>query len=119
MFKNLTDFLYQRTGKEALGFYLAYFLLGIILGGIIGAMTVIFTGATSFEEAFNTGLRIGAMTSTVYCFIVSLLLLVQKKLYKNFGYMILVLITGILAALGGALLGLIIPAYFTTRENQE
>ena len=119
MFKNLTNFLYTRNWKEAIGFYLAYFLVGLILGGILGgiggALAVIQSGATIFGDASNTGSLVGAMGGVVYSLAIAVLLLIQKKLYKNFGYVILALLSGILAAFGGALLGLIIPAFLTTR----
>src|SRR3989344_840855 len=115
MFKHLTNFSYKRNWKEAIGFYLAYFLVGIILGGIGGALYGIQLGATTFSEGFNGGLGIGAVVGIVYSLAIAILLLIQKKLYKNFGYIVLALLSGILAAFGGSLLGLVIPAFLTTR----
>ena len=115
MFKNLTNFSYKRNWKEAIGFYLAYFIVGLILGGIGGALSSIQSGATTFSEGFSSGLGVGAMVAIVYCLVVAILVLAQRKLYKNFGYVILALLSAILAAFGGSLLGLIIPAFMTTR----
>ena len=115
MFKKLTDFSYKRGGKEAFGFYLAYFLVGLILGGIGGALSSVQSGATTFSQGFNSGLGIGAMIAIVYCLVIACVVLAQRKLYKNFGYVILALLSAILAAFGGSLLGMIIPAIMTTR----
>jgi hypothetical protein len=46
------------------------------------------------------------------------LLIKEKKLYKNFGFLLLPILSGLLAIFGGALLGLIIPAVLTTRESK-
>ena len=115
MFKNLTNFSYKRNWKEAVGFYLAYFLVGLILGGIGGALSGIQSGASTFDEGFRSSLGVGAMVAIVYCLIIACLVLAQRKLYKNFGYVILALLSAVLAAFGGLLWGLIIPAFMTTR----
>ena len=114
MFKNLTNFSYKRTWQEAIGFYLAFLLLSMILGAIAGAL---FGGtANTFSQGFNQGVRVGAIIGIIFCLIISGLLLKEKKLFRNFGYILLALLSGILAAFGGSLLGLIIPAFITTRE---
>ena len=115
MFKNLTNFSYKRSWKEAIGFYLAYLLVGLILGGIAGGLSSIQSGATTFSEGFNTGLGIGQIVGIIYSLIISFVVLIQRKLYKNFGWVILALLNGLLAFFGGSLLGLIIPAFMTTR----
>lgn len=115
MFKNLTDFSYKRNWKGAIGFYLAYFIVCLMLGGIGGALVGIQSEVTTFEEGFESGLGVGVMVAIVYSLAIALLVLVKKKLYKNFGYVILALLSGVLAIFGGALLGLIIPAFMTTR----
>lgn len=117
MFKNLFDFTYRRTVKEAFGFYLAYLLLilisGIILGGTLGGF---FTTEDTFEAGYDFGLKIGIFFAVIVCLYISISLVVKKKLYTNFGFVLLSLCSGILALFGGALLGLIIPTYFTTRQ---
>ena len=115
MFKKLTKFSYKRNWKEAIGFYLAYFLVGLILGGIAGGLSSIQSGATTFSEGFSAGLGIGQIVGIIYSLIISFVVLIQRKLYKNFGWVILALLNGILAFFGAALLGLVIPAFMTTR----
>ncbi len=118
MFKKLTDFSYKRNWKEAIGFYLAYLLLAVILGGVFGALLSTSTNAQTFQEGFNAGLQsnVGPMVAIIYIAIISVLLLIKRKLYTKFRYLILIVINLILAILGGGLLGLIIPAFMTTRE---
>ena len=60
MFKNVTDFSFQRTGKEAFGFYLAYLLICMILSGIAGG---VFAQGANNTEIFNHSLMIGAKLS--------------------------------------------------------
>jgi membrane protease YdiL (CAAX protease family) len=117
MFKNLTDFSYKRDWKAAIGFYLAYFLLGLILGAIGGGLAGIQSGSTTFDQGYSQGVGVGAVIGVVYCLVIACLLLVKKKLYKNFGYILLGLLSGVLALFGGSLLGLIIPAIMTTKMS--
>ena len=113
MFKHLTTFSYKRNWKEAIGFYIAFLILGLVLGGI----AAVFGGASSGNATFNEGVKIGALVSIIYCLLISGLLLKEKRLFKNFVYILLALVSGLLAGLGGGLLGMIIPAFLTTREN--
>ena len=115
MFKKLAEFSYKRNWKEAIGFYLAYFLVGLILGGIAGGLSSIQSGATTFSAGFNAGLGIGQIVGVIYSLIISFVVLIQRRLYKNFGWVILALLNGLLAFWGGSLLGLIIPTFMTTR----
>jgi hypothetical protein len=114
MFKKLTDFSYKRNWKEAIGFYLANFVLALILGQIVAQATVAQTGAKTFEEGFAIGLKTGAMIAIIYCLALAVVILIKRKLYKNFGYIVLALLSGLVAVYGGALFGLIIPAIMTT-----
>ncbi len=115
MFKNLTNFSYKRNWKEAVGFYLAFFLVGVIVGAIAGALVGIQSGAKTFDEGYTAGLGAGAVVTIVYSLAIAFTVLIQRKLHANFGYIVLALFSGLLAAVGGGLLGLIIPAFMTTR----
>lgn len=117
MFSKLTDFSQKRTGKQALGFYLAYLVLGIILGAIAGALsgTLFATGGTT-TEAYTAGFQGGLIVAILYPMVISFLVLRGKKLTNNFGYLLLGVLSGVLGFFGGALLGLIPVAYLTTRK---
>ena len=124
MFKNLTSFSYKRNWKEAVGFYLVYLILGVILSGIIAGIIgpIILLGFRNLDisqaksQGFATGQQIGTYTIIMFVLIISGLLLKSKKLFKNFWYLVLALLGVILTVFGGLLLGLIIPAFITTKE---
>ena len=111
MFKNLTDFSYKRTGKEALGFYIGYLVLIVVVGAILGGILGLVLG----EESFEIGLRVGNILAILATLGLSFLILSKKKMMNNFGMILLALLSGLLAFVGGGLLGLIPTAYFTTK----
>jgi hypothetical protein len=121
MFKNLTNFSYKRNWKEALGFYLAFGLLAMFLGGLVGILqAAMSTGQDiTVSKYLNEHGSLIMIMSSLYCFIVAIIILGKKKLFKNFGYILLSVLTAILAVVGGALLGLIVPAFMTTRQPLE
>lgn len=114
MFANLTDLSFNRTTKQAIGFYLAYFLLIILVAGLLGAIAGIISGETT--SAYSLGLKIGNITAIIGSVGLSLLVVNKKKL-KDFKYIFLVLLAGLFAVFLGALLGLIPAAYLTTRQS--
>ena len=116
MFQRLTDFGYARSGKEAFGFYLAYLLLIIIVGALASAT---FGSFVHPHYAFYTGTKIGTLTAIIICIALSYLIVGQKKLTGKFSYILLTLCSGILAMVGGGLLGLIIPAYLSTKGTKS
>lgn len=117
MFNNLVDFSYKRNWKEAVGFYLAYLVLGVILAAIAGGLSSFFSEIGTFEQGYNQGVKAGSVTGVIFCLLISIVLLKQKKLFINFGYIILALLGVILSLLGGLLFGLMIPAYLTTKPK--
>ncbi|OGC05730.1 hypothetical protein A2526_05590 [candidate division WOR-1 bacterium RIFOXYD2_FULL_36_8] len=108
MFKNLIDFGYKRSALQALGFYLAYFFLLLMIISLVGAVMGL------FGYGFMEGLKMGALFAIVISILLSILIVTAKNLL-NFMYIFLIIVAGMLAFLGGALLGLIIPAYLTTK----
>jgi len=111
MFKNLTDFSYKRSGKEALGFYVGYLILIVVVGAIFGGILGLALG----EESFEIGLRVGNIIAILASLVLSFLILSKKKQMNNFGMILLALLSGLLAFIGGGLLGLIPSAYLTTK----
>jgi RsiW-degrading membrane proteinase PrsW (M82 family) len=114
MFRRLTDFSYKRTDKEALGFYLAYLLVIIIVSAIL---TSLFGGADTFYP--NTRIRIGTSVAIACSLLLSFFVLSHKKLNDSFGFILLSLLSGLIATFGGGLLGLIIPAVLTTKDKKK
>jgi len=115
MFKKLTDFTYARSGRQAFGFYLAYLLFIIILSAILSSL---FAGVNYayHEQGVLTGMRLGTAVAITCSTALSLLIVSQKKLATDFGYILLSLLAGLLASFGGGLFGLIIPAILTTKK---
>jgi len=111
MFRNLTDFSYKRTGKEALGFYIGYLVFIVVVGAILGGVLGLVLG----EESFEIGLRVGNILAILATLALSFLILSKKKMMNNFGLILLALLSGLLAFIGGGLLGLIPTAYLTTK----
>ena len=124
MFSHLTDFSYTRNWKGAVGFYLAFMLLGLLGLFIIGVAGAIINPpppgasyADGFQAGVQFGMHIGIILITLYSLAISFVVLFKKNLQKRFWYVLLALVSGIAALFGGALLGLIIPAFLTTRTN--
>jgi len=117
MFKKLTDFSYTRSGKEALGFYLAYFVFAILASMVVSGIFSILV-PIRFGEAYYTGVRVGTFVSVLSSLTIAYLIVVKKNLSNNFGYILLTLLAGVSAFLGGGLLGMIIPALLTTKGTK-
>lgn len=116
MFSHLSDFGYKRSGKEALGFYLAYLFLALILGGMAGGLlAVIVPMPENPDAAFELGVRAGTFTSFVATLVVGFLVLKGKKMQKDFLGIFLVILGGLLALLIGGIASFIPIAYLTTR----
>ena len=115
MFKNLTNFGYQRNFKEAVGFYVAYLLFNDIIAAIVGA-TVSLTKTGSF---FNFGISVGSTVAIINCFGLSLLISKEKGLLGNLGVIMLVILSGLLAMFAGGLGGLIPTTYLSTRPTKR
>ena len=115
MFKNLTNYSYRRTKKEAAGFYIAYLVLTILLGTLVSAIVGLILGRSSFD----LGVRIGTLTALVVSMGLSFAIIKRKNIMNNLGLIILALLSGVLALLGGGLLGLIPTAYLSTRSSSR
>ncbi len=111
MFRRLTDFGHQRTLVEAIGFYLVYFILGIIVAAMLGALAGPLTGTAGFEG----GMLIGTVFAVVACPVLSFAILAKKGLLRHVGYVLVALLSVAGAAAAGLLLGLVFVAFLTTR----
>ena len=111
MFKNLTNFGYQRDMKEALGFYIAYLILLMLVSGVSAGIL----GLAAGHGSFSFGLQVGAVVAVIISLAISFWVLKEKKLLSNFFLIILALLSGLLALFIGGLGGLIPAAYLTTR----
>ena len=115
MFNDVFKFELMRTTKQAWGFYFAHLLFALILAFILGFVLGLFSNPGDFVEGFNQGTKIGAVIALIYVTFVSFAIVKQKNLLGNFKYILLALAAMVLALLGGAILGLIIPAVLTKK----
>lgn len=112
MFRRLTDFRYTRTAVEAIGFYLAY---GI--GGILAIAAVAgFAGTIDPSFGFNEGLILGAILATVVSAVLSFFILRAKSLLGNPLYVTIAALSVVGSIVAGLILGLIFVAFLTTRR---
>ena len=111
MFRRLTDLGHQRTPVEAIGFYLAYLVLGIMVGAALGFLAGLVTGDVGFEG----GMAIGAAFAIGICPVMAFVILGAKGLLGHLGYVAVAVLSVVGAAVGGLLLGLIFVAFLTTR----
>lgn len=114
MFSQLTNFAHKRNKKQALGFYLSYLVTTILLGGLFGILAVVL----GIENVEDVALKIGMIVSLVCVTFLWMIILSKKKLSKGLGFIMIGIVASIFALLGGAFLGLIYPAYLTTRESK-
>jgi MFS family permease len=114
MFSHLTDFAYQRTRKQALGFYITYALAVILLGGFVGFWSTIVQqavthGAADYQRITYLGAIIAATGSAAITYAV----VARKNLKAT--YLLLVLLAGIAGGLAGAFVGVIAAAVVSTK----
>lgn len=107
MFEQLTNLKSVRSNTNALGFYLAYLFLGLLLGGLAGALTELMP-----EWDYNTSLLAGNVIAVAFVLAICLKISHIKKL--GLMYYALSILAAILAVYGGCLLGLIPASYMST-----
>lgn len=117
MFQHLTDFAFQRTKKQALGFYIAYLALIIAIGGLLG----IFIQATSPSQKDTSGTIYfaGSLLAILAPFLLALTVAVSKRIYTQVSVILVIFLSGVFGSIAGGMLGLIPVAYLTTRENKN
>ncbi len=111
MFNKLTDFTMQRTAKQAFGFWLVYFMFGVLIGAVSGAAAGAVTGDG------ESGYTAGIVASVIYVALLSAAICMKKSL--SIGWYLLAVLAPMLAIFGGALIGLVPTAVLTTRPSME
>ena len=112
MFKNLVNFSYTRSTKEAFGFYIAYLIITMVLGGVAAQFAGLLVNQ---NDSFEFGLRIGSAVAILLTFTVTALIMKEKKMFNSFKYIMIGLLSPVLAMFGGALLGFIPTAFLTKK----
>jgi len=111
MFQEIMNFNYQRSAKQAFGWYLMYLLIGLIIGFVSGYVAGI--AAKDFQEGFNIGRMAGQLSAVPYNILLGTLLIWHRK--KDAPNLLLVLGGVVLSVIGGAILGLIPLAFLSSR----
>ena len=111
MFSNLADFGYKRDLKGAVGFYIVYLITIILISSIAGGLG----GLTGGVDSFGGGVRIGNIIAIIASLSLSFLILYKKNILSNVVFIVVALLSGVLAFLGGGLLGLIPAAFLSTK----
>ena len=116
MFSDLFAFGKQRSRREAVGFYLFYWLLGVV----ISSAGLFIGGGWSFQEGFAEDLWMGPyFFAMVFCLALAFLVLGKKNKLQNSKLVFRALLSGVGAYLLGALVGLILVANLTTAEAEQ
>ena len=115
MFSNLAKFEIPRSRKEALGFYISYFILALIFGFIIGALA----GILDPDNAQEAGFKAGSISSVIMCVFLAVLICSKKHLFSSFKAISLIAAAALLSVVSGALGGLIPVAYLTTIKSEN
>ncbi len=115
MFSKLAKYETERTVKEAVGFYLAYLFLGLMLGFAIGFIA----GALNPQNAKHAALVAGSIFAVVSCVTIAILIALKKSQTSSFRTLLIIGITAIASIFLGALGGLIPVAYLTTIPNKN
>lgn len=115
MFAEIMNFSYQRTSRQAFGWYLMYLAIGIVLGFAIGQMAGMF-GAT-IEDTARIGLKAGQLSAIPYNLVLAVLLLWHRA--KDASSIMLALAGIVLSVLLGGVGGLIPLAFLSRRPVIE
>lgn len=112
MFQNLTDFKYQRSAEEAIGFHVAYFLLFVAIAVLFGGIAGVVVGE---EAAYEAGQKVGQIIAVIASMGLAITVVMAKHLIDDVVYIALCIAAGLCGFFGGALLGFVVVAYLTTR----
>jgi hypothetical protein len=111
MFQEIMNFSYQRTTKQAVGWYLMFLFISVVLGFTVGSLAS--AAAPSTTEAANIGLIAGQISEISYHIALGVLLIWHRA--KNASSVLLILANIVLAILVGGLGGLIPLAVLSRR----
>jgi len=120
MFSNLLDFAYVRSASQALGWYIVYLVGTIVMSAVVGAIVVAISRPRGgFTSGFDMGNIVGNVVAFCITVVLSVMLVVKRGRGGDAQSLAIVVVAAIGAALGGGLLGLIGPAYLSTRSHLD
>ena len=115
MFGKLLDFTRVRSPHQALGFYLIYVLIIILLSTITGGFFGFIYGNNS-NEIEQIAKISGHAVSMIFCLTLYVLVMARKGFQQKEIYIFLALIVFILALVSGPIGGLAPVSYITTKK---
>lgn len=115
MFMKLTELGFKRTPTQAVGFYIVYLILIVVLAGLSGGVVSLVAGKA---DDIEFGAAVGLLIAVAMCLGLGYQVLTKRRLTGQMLYILLVLLGGVLAYVGGGILGLIPVAYLTTRGKK-
>lgn len=110
MFSKLTDFSFERNGKQAFGFY----IVTLFIVALFVLLLISMLGWIGFDVEVQAARSIGYSLSIIIYPIIALTISFSKKQLKSFKVIVLILLSGILSYFIGGWAGLIPAAYLTT-----
>jgi hypothetical protein len=115
MFRELMNFSYQRSALQAFGWYLTFFLIGALVGGIVATLFV--GAATSFTDGLQKGAVVGRFIIVPYHVVLAVALLWSRwravvNIFLALGAIVLSIFLGVLGGLSPL-------AVLTTRPSQK
>ncbi len=117
---NITDFTVKRDWGQAVIFYILYLLIVFVVAGIAGAVCGLVANQFGADlDASRKFSKLGGwVMAVILCPTLSILISVAKKTGAGRG-LLFVLGAFVLSVGGGGLLGLVIPAFLTTRPQAQ
>ena len=115
MFKHLFDFSYKRNFVEAIGFYIAYLFLLLIVNLMVSYVLVLLSMILRIHSL--AGFESGKIVRTIASLFLSALILHKRNRFQNFGLVLLGIFSGFVGYFGGLLLSLIPIAFLSTRKK--
>lgn len=112
MLNKLFTYGKQLNTLQAIAFYFVHFIIGLLII-IVLSSTLEFFNIIGTPQA---GLILGNALAVIFSFIIATLISDKKNFFRKYSTYPLLLLNLILSAFGGLLLGLIIPAYLSTKE---
>ena len=114
MFSKLTEFDYQRNWKEAIGFYIVYLVITLILTVPATLLTNRGIDASNQDIQF---INIGTLVAMACCLALAFIILKSKNQLGNIRLLLVGILGGIIAFFAGSLIGLVPVAFLSTQPK--
>lgn len=118
IFNKLFIFGYDRTPLQAMGFYLAYFMITSIMSALAAGAFIYYYSFLDVP-ADTIGKIAWIAISVIGCFSLHVMVMARKGFETEPFYIFLALITFSLALVSGSIGGLIPVTYLTTKKSMK